>query len=62
MAEFKQAGPALCRLRKLAHSKHLDSPTSGDWTERLRASGFSDVQVLRAGFASVLALFVQAAR
>ena len=62
MAEFKPAGPTLYRLRKLAHSKHLDSPGPGDWAERLRAAGFSDVQVLRAGFASIFALFMRATR
>jgi len=62
MAEFKPAGPVLYRVRKLAHSKHLDSPGPGDWAERLRTAGFSDVRGLRAGFASILALFVQATR
>jgi SAM-dependent methyltransferase len=62
MVEFKPAGPALRRLRRLAGSKHTDAPTAEEWSQRLRAAGFRDAQAVQAGLASHLALFVRAVR
>lgn len=62
VAEFRAGGPLLRRLRQTAGSKHIDAPDAAEWDARLRAAGFTEVEVLRAGPSSLLALFLRAVR
>jgi ubiquinone/menaquinone biosynthesis C-methylase UbiE len=62
IAEFRPAGPIRSRLRKLGGGKHADAPGTGAWKAAITRAGFADVQVVRAGWTSQLALFLRATR
>lgn len=60
LAEFRPAGPLLRRVRQLARSEHVNAPKAEERETRLRSAGFGDVQEVRMGPASHLALFIRA--
>jgi ubiquinone/menaquinone biosynthesis C-methylase UbiE len=62
LAEFRPGGPVLRRLRRLAGSKHADSPDLATWIARLERAGFTNVKNEGVGPAAALALFMSGVR
>lgn len=60
LAEFRPAGPIRSLIRRLGGGKHRGAPDAQTWIAEVTRAGFTDVRVVDAGWASLLALFVRA--
>ena len=62
LAEFTPGGTLLRWLRRLAGSKHVDTPSLAQWSTRLRSAGFTDPTQVSTGWTGAIALFLRARR